>query len=45
MSDPNLEISSEAIEHISRAVSSWSGDNRDLALAMATVSHALMPCC
>lgn len=39
---PNLDISPEAIEHVRQMVEAWTGDNRDLALAMATTSHAVL---
>lgn len=42
MTAPDLAISQEALDHIREAVGSWRGDTRDLALAMATISHAVL---
>lgn len=42
MTAPDLGISQEALDHASQAVGSWRGDNRELALAMATISHAVL---
>lgn len=42
MSNPDLEITPEAIDHVRQAANTWKGDNRDLALALVTMGHALL---
>jgi hypothetical protein len=39
---PDLGISEAALAHVKEAIGTWKGDNRDLALAMSTMSHAML---
>jgi hypothetical protein len=42
MTDPDLTISPEAIEHVRQAIDAWTGNSRDLALALTTMGHAAL---
>jgi hypothetical protein len=42
MSIPDLQISEDAQEHVRDAIATWSGDNRDLALALQAAGHAML---
>lgn len=42
MSIPDLSISEEAQEHVREAIATWTGDNRDLALALQAAGNALL---
>lgn len=42
MSIPDLRVSDEAVEHVRDAIATWSGDNRDLALALQAAGNAIL---
>lgn len=42
MSTPDLSITPEAIDHVREAANAWTGDARDLALALVTMGHAML---
>lgn len=42
MPDPDLSITPEAIDHVRQAMNEWTGCNRDLALALVTMGHAVL---
>lgn len=42
MSLPDLHISEAAVDHVRDTIATWTGDNRDLALALQAAGNAIL---